>query len=170
MHKSLIALALVAGCGGGGQAGNQAADQVAHRAAAPVSSEAPAAAGASLTGLYEGGAAHRPDQLCILDKAGKAQFGIVVWGGANLNSCSGAGEAERRGGQLTLRMAGDAACSIEASVESGRIVLRQASGPGCESYYCGHGARFEGAAFTRKGAGAAAAKKATDIAGDPLCG
>ncbi|MBV8687791.1 MAG: hypothetical protein JOZ90_05700 [Alphaproteobacteria bacterium] len=174
MRKSLVALMLVAGCGGAQPAANRsaAAPQGAPAGAAPGAAPAASSAGdgpASLTGLWEGGRADRPDQLCLIEKGGKTQFGIVTWG-ANLDSCSGAGLAERDGGRVTLRMTGDSACTIEAEAADGRIVLRRADGPGCRDYYCGHGARFDGAAFSRKGAGEAAARKATDIAGDPLCG
>lgn len=173
MHKSLIALVLVAGCGGSKPAGNQASPPAAVAAGQVPDAQAPERDGASATslaGLYEGGRADRPNQLCMIERAGKTQFGLVVWGGANLNSCSGAGEVERTGEALTLRMTGDSACTIEAVMESGRISFRMASGPGCGNYYCGHGARFDGAAFSRKGSGPGAAKKALDIAGDPLCG
>jgi hypothetical protein len=174
MRKILLALILLGGCGGSDPAANRAAAPAAGNRAAGSESAAPekAAPGGgptSIVGLWEGGSAEHRNQLCLLDKAGKTQFGVVVWG-PNLNSCAGAGEAERKGDRITLRMNGDSACTIEAGVEAGRIVFRRAAGPGCETYYCGHAARFEGAAFSQQGRGAAAARKATDIAGDPLCG
>jgi hypothetical protein len=174
MRRILFAFVLVAGCGGSGPASNKTATP-----SAPVVAPAqPASPGrqtsssqreSSLVGLWEGGAAAHRNQLCLAEKGGKTQFGVVVWG-ANLASCSGAGEATRRGDSLILRMTGDSACTIEATAADGRIVFRQAAGPGCADYYCGHSARFDGAAFSQRGAGAAAARKATDIAGDPLCG
>jgi hypothetical protein len=174
MRKILLALVLVGGCGGSDPAANRAAAPAAGKPAdlgqaATPQTAAPHGGPTDLVGLWEGGSAEHRNQLCLLDKAGKTQFGVVVWQ-ANLNSCAGAGEAERKGDRITLRMTGDSACTIEAAVEAGRIVFRRAAGPGCETYYCGHAARFEGATFTRQGRGAAAARKATDIAGDPLCG
>jgi len=172
MRKFLLALLLVGGCGGSGPANRQATAP----SAGPRSEAAKPAAAAQaqrgrigIIGLWEGGAAEHRNQLCLLDKAGKTQFGLVVWGGANLNSCSGAGEVERKGDTLNLKMSGDSACTIEAAVEVDGIVFRRAVGAGCKSYYCGQGARFDGARFTQEGQGAAA-RKATDIAGDPLCG
>jgi hypothetical protein len=170
MRTILLAFVLVAGCGGSGPAArNTAAPAARPRSEAPAPAAAPAHAVAALDGLWEGGAAAHRDQLCLVEKGGRTQFGVVVWG-ANLASCSGAGEATRDGDSLTLRMTGDSACTIAATAADGRIVFRSASGPGCADYYCGHSARFDGAAFSQKGAGAAAARKATDIAGDPLCG
>lgn len=172
MRKFLLALVLVGGCGGSNPAANRSAAPSAGQepeAAAPQAAAEPRGGGTSLIGLWEGGAAERRNQLCLVEKAGRTQFGVVVWG-PNLNSCSGAGDAERKGDSLTLRMTGDSACTIEARMESGRIVFRSAEGAGCQNYYCGHSARFDGAGFTRTGEGVAAAHKATDIAGDPLCG
>lgn len=171
MHKSLAALLLLVGCGGADSPANNAAAPAAGATpTAPQGGEAGAAAPApaSLVGLYEGGQPGRPNQLCIVEKGGKTQFGVVAWGA--VNSCSGAGEVERSGTALTLRMTGDSACTVQAEITGGGIVFRSASGAGCATYYCGHGARFEGAAFSRKGSTAADARKATDIAGDPLCG
>jgi hypothetical protein len=170
MRRILVAFVLVAGCGGSGPASNQAAAPAARgQAASPPAEAASPSREPSLAGLWEGGAAAHRDQLCLVEKGGKTQFGVVVWG-ANLSSCSGAGEARREGDKVTLRMTGDSACSVEAALAGGRIVFRRADGPGCADYYCGHAARFDGATFSQKGAGAAAARKATDIAGDPLCG
>lgn len=171
MRKVIIAFVLVGGCGGSGPANRQAsAPAGSGAAAAPASSEPEAPEErASLVGLWEGAPAAHRDQLCLVRKAGKTQFGVVTWG-PNLIGCSGAGEAERKGDSITLRMTGDSACTIEAGVAGDRIVFRQAAGAGCANYYCGHGVRFEGARFTRQAGGAAAARKATDIAGDPLCG
>lgn len=171
MRKILLALVLVGGCGGTDPQSNRSAAPAAAQPREERMSEVaePREDRTSLVGLWEGGAAEHRNQLCLVEKSGRTQFGVVVWG-PNLNSCSGAGEAERKGDSLTLRMTGDSACTIAAGVEGGRIVFRSAEGAGCRDYYCGHSARFDGAAFTRTGAGAAAAHKAKDIAGDPLCG
>jgi hypothetical protein len=96
------------------------------------------------------------------------QFGVTIWGSGQA-SCSGAGIARRDGDRLTLTMTGDSACVIDARVEGGRIVLPTDLPQGC-AYYCAQQARFAGAAFAQKAAGAAAAATAKDLAGDPLCG
>jgi hypothetical protein len=167
----LLAGLLLAGCGGGGDSGNEAAPTPANGAA--PAEERRGAAGkavdtAGLTGLYEGGDGPRKSQLCVVDKgAGDASFGIAVWG-ANDHSCMGAGSAVRDGGRLTLTMAGDSACRIDARIENGRVTLPADVGAGC-AYYCGARASFGNASFTRTGTTAQDAMKATDIVGEPLC-
>jgi hypothetical protein len=169
MKKCLVILALLAGCG---REGDQPAADEAMPAGAEGTSDvgrakaAPEAAN-SLTGLYEGGPAGQRNQLCMVEKAGKTQFGLVVWG-ANMRNCSGAGTAKRDGGSLRLSMAGDETCEIEARMEGGRISLPSSAPSGC-GYYCAPGTRFTGAVFTRSGSTAADAAKAKDLAGDPLC-
>lgn len=171
MKKSLIILALVAGCGG-------AAEQPGGNGSAPATAEAqePGAKGAAstaigttrLTGLYEGGQAGQRNQLCVVDKGtGNAQFGIVVWG-ANMHSCSGAGQIVRERDTLRLQMAGDSECEIRATVNGTTVTLPRTLPAGC-SYYCGARAQFAGATLTRTGATAEDAMKAKDLAGDPLC-
>ena len=159
MKRHFLALLLLTGCGSQEEGGNRAAAR---------DDDAPIAASAGLTGLYEGGSAAQPDQLCMIDE-GKApvRFGLVVWG-ANNHSCLGAGEAVREGDRLRLTMAGDSTCRIDARIEGGRIVLPATVPEGC-AYYCGARARFAARTLVRKGGDAAAARKATDLAGDPLC-
>ncbi|HWH18704.1 MAG TPA: hypothetical protein VNT77_10290 [Allosphingosinicella sp.] len=158
MRQVLMALVLVAGCGAGADQANNAADDAVGSAVAT----------AGLTGLYEGGSV-RPNQLCIIDEGtGNASFGLVVWG-ANMHSCSGAGQAVRDGNRLTLTMTGDESCAIEASIEGGKVTLPATLPQGC-AYYCGAQARMTGASFTRKGVTAEDAMKATDLVGEPLCG
>jgi hypothetical protein len=169
MKKSLLVLTLLAGCGR--EAEQPEANGVALAGAEGTSDPRPGKSDPpppkSLTGLYEGGAAGRRNQLCMVEKNGKAQFGLVVWGG-NLHSCSGAGTAVRQGNSLRLSMAGDETCEIKASLEGGRITLPSTLPAGC-SYYCGARAQFSGAVFTRSGSTPADAAKARDLAGDPLC-
>jgi hypothetical protein len=171
MNKSLVILALVAGCGASDHgAANRAAANAgqgrAPRAGAAVQTlAAPDPTG--LAGLWEGGAAARPNQLCLAPKGDTVQFGITIWG-ASQASCSGAGIAQRDGDKLTLAMTGDSACVIDARIEDGRIVLPAELPQGC-TYYCAQQARFAGAAFAQKAAGAAAAASAKDLGGDPLC-
>lgn len=166
MKKFLIALALVAGCG--------TSDQEAENMAAGNGSQggagnriAPAQGGSGLAGLYEGGTAAQPNQLCIVDGPGKAQFGLVVWG-ANLHSCSGSGEVVREGNRLRLAMAGDQACAIDARMEGDTVTLPATVPNGC-SYYCGARARLAGASFIRKGSTVEDAMKAKDLVGEKLC-
>jgi hypothetical protein len=168
MKKILILLLVLAGCGRDDpESGNRAA---APESAGPAAGRPrPSAAGAEarLTGLYEGGSGAQKDQMCLVEKGRETQFGLLVWGG-NLHSCSGAGRAVREGERLTLTMTGDEACTIAATLEDGVVGLPGKVPLGC-AYYCGARASLAGASFTRAGSGEAEAKKAKDIAGDPLC-
>lgn len=168
MKKTLLLLLfLLAGCGRDDPvADNRTAPGSGGPAAAP-SRPTPAAAEARLTGLYEGGSGAQKNQMCIVEKGGDAQFGLLVWGG-NLHSCSGAGKAVRSGERLTLTMTGDETCTIPATLRDGKVTLPETLPEGC-AYYCGARATLAGASFSRAGTGEAEAKKATDIAGDPLC-
>ena len=174
MKKALIALALVSGCGASDQESGNVATPSRNAAAAAAERQdgGPAGDGAtagatSLTGLYEGGSGAQTNQLCMVEKAGKAQFGLIVWG-ANMHSCSGAGSAVRKGDSLTLTMGGDSTCAIEARMAGGKITLPAQVPAGC-SYYCGARAQMTNAAFTRSGSSIADAMKARDLAGDSLC-
>jgi hypothetical protein len=170
VKKSLIFVLLVAGCGGSEQPGQNEAgrNDTARAQESSVPGPAPQSPDTRLTGLYESGPETQRNQLCMVEKGGgSAQFGVVVWG-ANMHSCSGAGEAVREGRTLRLRMAGDSACEIRATIDGGIVTLPDALPEGC-AYYCGARARFAGASLTRVGSTPADAMKATDLAGDPLC-
>jgi hypothetical protein len=172
MKRFLILLALVAGCGASDQTGSNGTETSGGGAPAqgPPASAAPATAviAADLTGLYEGGPAAQPNQLCIVDKAGgAAQFGVVIWG-SSMHSCSGAGEAVRDGNRLTLKMAGDETCTLDATIDGLKVTLPSEVGPGC-AYYCGARAGFANAELVRKGATVEDALKARDLVGEPLC-
>ena len=150
-----VGLALLASCGSQEKGvGNQAAES---------GGKAAAAGAAELTGLYEGGSAQRPDQLCIVDSA-NPKFALIVWG-SNDHSCMGSGEAVRQGERLLLRMAGDSTCEIEAGIAGGAVTLPAAVPEGC-SYYCGARAQFAARTLTRTGDDVS---KARDLVGDPLC-
>lgn len=170
----ILALALLAGCGGaeGNESGNaSSAGQSSGGAAASgggASVPKSAVETAGLTGLYEGGTGPRKSQLCVIDKGtGDARFGINVWG-ENMHSCAGAGSAVRSGERLTLTMAGDSSCKIEAVMRGGVVTMPATLPEGC-GYYCGKQARFSGTVLTRVGTTAADAMKARDVADDPLC-
>ena len=172
MKKSLIALALAlaaAGCGGSdGEGGDGAVSNGATPEEQARGAVKKAVATAGLTGLYEGGAGPQRSQLCIIDKGtDNATFGINVWGG-NMHSCSGSGGVVRAGDRLTLTMAGDSTCRIDATIREGIVSLPASVPDGC-SYYCGARARFAGASFTRTGGSAEDAMRAKDLAGDSLC-
>jgi hypothetical protein len=62
-------------------------------------------------------------------------------------------------------MTGDEACTVRAGFKDGVVTLPSTLPAGC-AYYCGARASLAGARFTRSGDDV---KKATDIAGDPLC-
>jgi hypothetical protein len=163
-------LLLLAACGrDSAPDGNQATpDSRGPAASKPGSgSSSPAEAQARLTGLYEGGSGAQKNQMCIVEKGGRAEFGLLVWGG-NMHSCSGAGRAVRKGERLTLTMTGDETCTIDATYRDGTVTLPATLPLGC-AYYCGARASLAGARFTRSGSSQSDVKKATDIAGDPLC-
>ena len=169
-RSALFLLLLAAGCGtssppaesdnkmtGGGVTGS-----------APGAAPVPGASPTDLTGLYEKKNGETTNQLCMIAKGpDQARFGMVVWG-ANLHSCSGAGDAVRTGDRLLLTMSGDSTCRIEARLVDGTVTFASPAPAGC-SYYCGARARLDGASFTRVGATKDEALKAKDLAGDPLC-
>ncbi|HEX8626173.1 MAG TPA: hypothetical protein VF782_14000 [Allosphingosinicella sp.] len=170
MKKTFLILLLVTACGRDDPApGNEAAPGPGGPAASKSRPESPstAAAGKRLAGLYEGGRGAQKNQMCIVEKGGEAEFGMLVWGG-NMHSCSGAGRAVRSGERLTLTMTGDETCTIQASLRDGAVTLPETLPLGC-AYYCGARASFAGASFTKSGSSPADVRKATDIAGDPLC-
>jgi hypothetical protein len=150
MKKSLIVLALVAGCGASGQGRDNGG------------------AGGPLTGLYQAAGASPPSQMCVLEKGGKAQFGITIWG-PNLHACSGAGTASRSGDRLTLTMAGDSPCTVEATLKGGVVTFPATVAAAC-AYYCGANTSFAGATLIKRGGTPPDALKANDPAGDALCG
>ena len=123
---------------------------------------------ATLTGLYESGAAPQRNQMCAVDAGGRARFGLVVWSSPN-ESCSGNGIATRTGNTLRLIMQGDEACTIDARIEGTRVAFPPNVPAGC-AYYCSRGGRLAGAAFDKTGGTEADAARAQDLIGDRLCG
>jgi hypothetical protein len=169
MKKSLVIVALVAGCGASSGSNNQAAAprQNGREGAPPAAAPARPSDAPGLAGLYQGGNPAQPNQLCIADSGDSTQFGLTVWG-PNMTACSGAGLAKVVGGKLTLSMTGDSACAVTAQIVGGKVTLPAALPEGC-AYYCAPKVSFAGAAFSLKEAGASGAAKARDVAGDPLC-
>jgi len=123
---------------------------------------------ASIEGLFEGGSGAGADQLCIIDRRGHPQFGLVIRGSGN-RSCSGAGSARRRGEKVQLTMTGDSPCTLDGRISGKTITLEDQPPSGC-TYYCGGGASFAGVALSQSSAGEKAAMKAKDLVGEPLCG
>ena len=164
MKTLLLPLLLLAACQqqGGQSGGSEAASKQARREPAQ-----PPRLG-TLVGLYEGGEGSPRSQMCVVEgKGGEARFGLVVWGG-NMHSCSGAGTLDKNGDKLRLAMAGDSACTIDASISGKTVRLPDKTPPGC-AYYCGARASLGGAELTQTGTSEADAMKAKDLVGDPLC-
>jgi hypothetical protein len=162
----LLAALLTAACGGGGE---ESANQAAPGAGGGGSSPArPIAASDSLTGLYELKSGGLPSQLCIIQRGGgTARFGLNIWG-ANMHACSGAGTVERKGSKLTLVMAGDRSCTVDATIEGNAIRLSGKMPEGC-AYYCGKNVAMTGISLARSGNTEADALKARDVVDEPLC-
>lgn len=172
MRKKLVFLPLLlTACGtqdsmtsNGAPASSAAAPGETRNASVPTA----AVQTSNLTGLYEGGAAGRRNQMCVIDRGtGNARFGLVVWG-AGSEGCSGAGEAVRQGSGLRLTMSGDEPCTIDARIEGTRVTFAAALPAGC-AYYCSPGARFAGATFDKTGGSSEDAMRAQDLVGDRLC-
>jgi hypothetical protein len=168
MHKSLIIVAFVAGCGASDQRNGSASPTGQAKLTVAVNAPASSTPASGLVGLYESGPRNRPNQLCITQRGDTPQFGLIVWG-ENMRSCSGAGTVERSGDRIALTMTGDSACRIEGRIAGGAVTLPDKVPEGC-AYYCGAGAHLEGAALRQTGGTAADAARAKDLAGDPLCG
>ena len=163
-----IAIAALAACSGRESGGNADGASV-ERGDGGAVERASSVQTTDLTGLYEeapgGGQRAR---MCVVSKAGTVAFGIVTEtpdGG----SCAGAGEAKRIGGVMRLTMGGDQQCVIDAKATGTAVTFPATVGPGC-AYYCAPGATLAGEAFEKTGGTTEDAMRATDLAGDPLCG
>lgn len=171
MKKLLVAALLLASCSGSDEpeqkvGGNSAAPAVQPEGQSQRT-EAPEAL-ATLTGLYEGGDGKPRHQMCVVKgQGGEQRFGLIVWGG-NQHSCSGSGTVSRTGDRLRLAMAGDSACTIEASISGKTVKLPKALPQGC-AYYCGERATLGGAELTQQDSTERAAMRAQDLVGEPLC-
>lgn len=123
---------------------------------------------ATLTGLYESGAAPQRSRLCAIESGGSARFGLVHWSSPT-ESCSSSGTARRSGNLLRLTMEGDEPCTIDARIEGTRVSFPAQLAAGC-AYYCSRSARLTGANFDKTGGAEADALRAEDLIGDRLCG
>lgn len=154
----LLLIPLLAGC-----ARSDGDESAGRESGAPVQT-------AELTGLYKaGGDGGKSARMCMIsDPSGTATFAIVTET-PDAGSCGGAGQAAREAGLLRLTMAGDEECVIEARVEDRQVRFPPSLPEGC-AYYCAPGATLAGADFEKTGGTAEDAMRATDLAGDPLCG
>jgi hypothetical protein len=165
LEIALLVLIALAGCRGE-QQGNGGPGPAASGAAG----SAKAVQTATLTGLYESATAPRRNQMCMIEREGRAgTFGFVIWGPGE-KSCSGSGPATREGNVLRLRLDGDESCVLDARVEGTRITLPTDIPSDCERYYCGVGVQMGGVTFDKVAGEQADALRATDLVGDPLCG
>ena len=171
MKKLLVAALLLASCSASDDpeqkvGGNSAAPSA--QMEGPSERSQPPEALATLNGLYEGGGREPRHQMCVVKgQGGEQRFGLIVWG-SNQHSCSGSGTVTRSGDKLRLAMAGDSACTIEASISGKTIKLPQTVPQGC-AYYCGQCATLGGAELTQQGTTEQAAMRAKDLVGEPLC-
>jgi len=166
MRKALILILGLAGCGQNGDIANRAtpvnrADRI------PIAPGSAPVQTATLTGLYEGGGA-RPSQMCVVERDGRARFGLVTWQGER-PGCSGAGAAVRTGNLLRLTMDGESACAIDARITGSAVAFPTGVPRGC-AYYCAPGAPLSGLTFAKTGGANTDALRARDLVGDPLCG
>ena len=120
----------------------------------------------TLTGLYESGGTP-PSQLCILERGDGARFGLVIRRNGR-PGCSGAGTAVRNGTILRLTMRGDSPCTIDATMQGGRVTF-PASLPSTCAYYCAPGIVMGNTPFEKTGGTTQDALHARDAVGDRLC-
>lgn len=152
----LLLIPLLAACGRGGDDSGR-------------SRSGPSVQTAELTGLYEAaGEDGQKGQMCVVPEApGTFSFALVTE--AQGGGCGGAGDAVLEGNLLRLNMTGDEECAIEAQVDGTRVTLPASLPEGC-AYYCAPGATLSGQSFEKTGGTVEDAMRATDPAGDPLCG
>ncbi|HWH22269.1 MAG TPA: hypothetical protein VNT25_03120 [Allosphingosinicella sp.] len=169
MKKIIALVLLVASCSPGEsqQGGGNDSAAEAGQAAPPRDAKAGGPRIASLVGLYEAGEGTQKHQMCIVEGKSGHRFGVKIWG-SSMHSCSGSGTAVREGDRLKLSMSGDAACTVEATIDRNRVKMPEGVPEGC-SYYCGAQATFGGVELAQTGSNKADAMRATDFVGEPLC-
>ena len=123
------------------------------------SAETPDKGPALATGTYAGAGR---DRLCVVGEAGAQSAGFISYGDRD-NNCTMSGTIAAKGAGFVLTPAGDSRCSVELSVNEGRVSFAPGT-PAC-SYYCGPGATFANKNFRRDDK----ATPALDLAGDKLC-
>ena len=123
---------------------------------------------ASVVGLYErAGVPDRPSQICVSADEEQLRFGLrSSYEGPE--NCMMKGRVEQAGSALRLRIDGDPACSVSGTITATGLTLAQPQGAEC-SYYCGRNTDLDGGDFAKVGGTEADARKAVDIAGEPLC-
>jgi len=151
--SAAMAACFLAGCGGSG-----------------ADSGGGAGSGAAASGLYAQTEGEHRGQFCMVEREGRAgSFGFITWGRGDAN-CSGSGAVRREGDRLTLLLDGDESCAFEAQFEDSIVRVTRSLSAECARYYCAGGATLDNARFFRSEEGSAAAAKARDVAGVPLCG
>jgi hypothetical protein len=158
VRSILLLLALVACC----PVPAQTAAPETKRASRAVPTAPPPRLG-ELTGGYEHGAS----RMCILSAGRGHRFALVIRGEGSA-SCSGSGTVSRDGAALRFTMRGDSACSWNGRIEGNAVRFTSGIDPGC-AYYCGGEATLAGVALEQRGTGRAAAMRAKDLVGEPLC-
>lgn len=130
--------------------------------------EAPETRGSSLVGLYErAGIPDEPSRICIAADGDTHRFGLKS-SYEGPESCMAKGRVRRSGARLTLAIDGHPACALTATITATGLTLGEPEGPEC-GYYCGRNTGLDGGPFEKVGATEADARKAVDIAGEPLC-
>ena len=123
------------------------------------SGKAPDKGPAMAVGSYAG---EGRDRLCVVGEPGVQHAGFISYGSGEAN-CTMSGTIESKGAVFVLNPKGDSRCSVELSVNDGRVSLAPGT-PAC-SYYCGPGATFANMNFRRDDK----ATPAVDLAGEKLC-
>ena len=122
----------------------------------PVQTEMPETADGSWVGQGR-------DRMCIANKGGTQQVGVITYGEGN-NNCSLHATVKPAEHGMLVQAVGDRDC--EFVIESdGRTARFPARLPDACDYYCGPTATLSGKSFTSS----ATASPPVDFAGDPLC-
>lgn len=126
------------------------------------------AAKLSPVGVYQRRHEAGRDALCVIpDKSGDFRFGTEADFGEE-QSCRGHGTARRAGDKLILSFSGGDHCIIVAQYDGDQLSLPGVVDMKCASVCEGRGS-LEGVSFPRIAGDAAAALRALDSKGNPLC-
>lgn len=122
----------------------------------------------SPVGLYQRRHETGRDALCIIPSAsGDYRFGAEAMFGEG-EGCRGQGTARRAGDKLVLSFDSASQCIAVAQYEGDRIVFPGVLDLKCAKL-CDDRGSFEGVGYPRSASDAAAALRATDRHGEPLC-